>query len=125
VGVPRAGRETLAPARVVRRDSTDGIHVILGRALVTFVILPGLISVAFYKRKPTAVQIGLGLVATIVLSAALGYISPGGPLGVVGSVVVAIAGGVVLYLAILWYLVYVYQPKHAPSSSQIPPAIPP
>jgi len=88
-------------------------------------ILPGLISIAFYKRRPTLVQIGLGLVATILLSAVLGYISPGGPLGQLGSVIVAIVGGVVIYFAILWYLIYVYQPKHAarpvPDSPSTPP----
>ena len=74
---------------------------------------PGVISLVFYKRRPSRVQVILGLVATIVLSALLGYISPGGPIGQLGSVILAIAGGVVLYVAILAYLVYKYQPKHA------------
>lgn len=77
------------------------------------VILPGLISIAFYKRRPSTTQIVLGLVATVLLSALLGYVSPGGPLGQVGSVIVAIIGGVLLYVAILAYLWYVYYPKHS------------
>jgi len=88
-------------------------------------ILPGLISIAFYKRKPSALQVGLGLVATVVLSALLGYVSPGGPLGQLGSVIVAIAGGIALYIAILGYLIYYYQPKHANLPTQAPPATPP
>jgi len=88
-------------------------------------ILPGLISVAFYKRRPSALQVGLGLAATVVLSALLGYVSPGGPLGQLGSVIVAVAGGVALYVAILWYLVYFYQPRHANPPMQAPPTTPP
>jgi uncharacterized membrane protein YeaQ/YmgE (transglycosylase-associated protein family) len=74
---------------------------------------PGVISLAFYKRRPSLVQVILGLVATVVLSALLGYISPGGPLGQIGSVIVAVAGGVILYVAILAYIIYRYQPRHA------------
>ena len=74
---------------------------------------PGIISLAFYKRRPSRVQVILGLVATIVLSALLGYISPGGPLGQVGSVILAVIGGVILYVVILAVLLYWYQPRHA------------
>jgi hypothetical protein len=88
-------------------------------------ILPGLISIAFYKKRPSPLQTGLGLAAAIVLSAALGYISPGGPLGRLGSVIVAVIGGVAIYVAILWYLVYVYQPRHAVPPSPNSPAAPP
>src|SRR3989442_10197949 len=63
--------------------------------------VPGIISLAFYKRKPSLVQVILGLVATIVLSALLGYISPGGPLGQVGSVIVAAVRGVIPYFLVL------------------------
>jgi len=35
-------------------------------------MLPGLIPLAFYKRKPTAAQVVLGLASTVVLSAYLG-----------------------------------------------------
>lgn len=75
------------------------------------VILPGLVSVAFYRRRPTAVQTSLGLVFTIGLSGALGYIQDAGTSRVWENVAVAIVGGVVLYVAILAYLVYVYLPK--------------
>jgi uncharacterized membrane protein YeaQ/YmgE (transglycosylase-associated protein family) len=85
-------------------------------------IAPGVISLAFYKRRPSRVQVILGLVATVVLSALLGYISPGGPLGQVGSVIVAVVGGVILYVAILAYLVYRYQPKHAKPPRPTAPA---
>ena len=74
---------------------------------------PGIISLAFYKRRPSLVQVILGLVATVVLSALLGYISPGGSLGQVGSVIVAVLGGVILYVLILVGLLYWYQPRHA------------
>jgi uncharacterized membrane protein YeaQ/YmgE (transglycosylase-associated protein family) len=73
---------------------------------------PGIISLAFYKRRPSRVQVILGLVATIVLSALLGYISPSGPLTQLGSVILAVIGGVIIYFAILAYLIYRYQPKH-------------
>jgi uncharacterized membrane protein YeaQ/YmgE (transglycosylase-associated protein family) len=71
---------------------------------------PGIISLAFYKRRPSRVQVILGLVATIVLSALLGYISPSGPIGTLGSAILAIIGGVILYFAILTYLLYRYIP---------------
>jgi len=74
---------------------------------------PGIISLAFYKRRPSLVQVILGLVATVVLSALLGYISPGGPLGQVGSVILAVVGGVILFVLILVGLLYWYQPRHA------------
>jgi uncharacterized membrane protein YeaQ/YmgE (transglycosylase-associated protein family) len=75
---------------------------------------PGIISLAFYKRKPSRIQVILGLVATIVLSALLGYISPPGPFATqLGSVIAAVIGGVILYIAILAILLYWYQPRHA------------
>ena len=83
---------------------------------------PGIISLAFYKRKPSLVQVILGLVATVVLSALLGYVSPGGPLGQVGSVIVAVAGGVILYVVILAVLIYWYQPRHAKPRMATPPS---
>lgn len=75
-------------------------------------ILPGLISIAFYRRRPTGVQISLGLAFTIVASAALGYVQDAGTSRVWENVIIAIVGGVLLYVAILLYLVYVYLPKH-------------
>jgi uncharacterized membrane protein YeaQ/YmgE (transglycosylase-associated protein family) len=85
---------------------------------------PGIISLAFYKRRPSRVQVILGLVATVVLSALLGYISPGGPLGQIGSVILAVVGGVILYVVILAYIIYRYQPRHAkpPMSKPAAPA---
>ena len=73
---------------------------------------PGIISLAFYKRRPSRVQVILGLIATIVLSALLGYISPSDGIGQLGSVILAVIGGVILYVVILAYLIYRYQPKH-------------
>jgi hypothetical protein len=84
-------------------------------------ILPGVVALAFYKRRPTALEVALGLVFTVVLSAVLGYISPAGPLTRFGSVVIAIIGGVVIYVAILAYLIYSYQPRHAPAAVAEPP----
>jgi uncharacterized membrane protein YeaQ/YmgE (transglycosylase-associated protein family) len=88
-------------------------------------ILPGLISLAFYKRPPSRNQIILGLVATIALSAVLGYISPGGPIGQWGSVIVAIIGGVLLYVAILAFLNYRYRSKQTAASAPVAPSVPP
>lgn len=91
-------------------------------------ILPGLISIAFYRRRPSAWQVGLGLTFTIVVSALLGYWQDAGTARVWENVIVAVLGGVVLYAAILLYLVYVYLPKRArarASSAALPPASPP
>jgi glucose-6-phosphate-specific signal transduction histidine kinase len=82
-------------------------------------ILPGLISVAFYKRRPSRLQISLGLLATIALSALLGYLQDEGTSRVWLNVTLAIAGGIVLYVAILVYLLYRYQPHHAKTTSEI------
>lgn len=84
---------------------------------------PGIISLAFYKRKPSKVQVILGLVATIVLSALLGYVSPPGVLGSqLASVIAAVIGGVIIYVAILAILLYWYQPRHAKSPSMAQPS---
>jgi hypothetical protein len=81
-------------------------------------ILPGLISAAFYRRRPSALQIGLGLAFTVVLSGLLGYIQDVGTSRVWDNVVLAIVGGVILYVAILAYLVYVYLPKRSKVEEQ-------
>ena len=84
--------------------------------------IPGVISLAFYKRRPSRVQVILGLVATVVLSALLGYVAPPGVLGSqLASVIAAIAGGVILYIAILAILLYWYQPRHAKPPMGTPP----
>lgn len=84
-------------------------------------ILPGLVSLAFYRRRPNALQIVLGVIVTVILSALLGYVSPGGPLGQIGSVIVAVVGGLLLYFGILAYLIYRYQPSHAAAPRTTPP----
>jgi len=86
-------------------------------------ILPGLVSLAFYRRKPTGLQVALGLALTIVLSGVLGYVSPPGPLTRVGSVLLAVVGGVALYFAILAYLRFRYQSEGG--SPPKPPPSPP
>jgi len=90
-------------------------------------IIPGLISVAFYRRRPTTVQIVLGLVFTIVLSGLLGYWQDYGTSRVWENTIIAIVGGVILYVAILVYLLYRYLPKHASAKvlSSVPPSSPP
>lgn len=76
-------------------------------------ILPGLVSVAFYRRRPTGLQIAGGLAFTVVVSGLLGYVQDVGTSRVWDNVVIAIVGGVILYVAILAYLVYVYLPRRA------------
>ena len=85
---------------------------------------PGIISLAFYKRRPSRAQVILGLVATIVLSALLGYISPSDGIGQLGSVILAIIGGVVVYVVILALLLYWYQPRHAKPATTPPKPAP-
>jgi uncharacterized membrane protein YeaQ/YmgE (transglycosylase-associated protein family) len=92
------------------------------KVLVAPMFAPGIISIAFYKRRPTRGQVILGLVATVVLSALLGYISPGGSIGQLGSVILAVVGGVILYVVILAVLLYWYQPRHAKPPMPTPPA---
>jgi uncharacterized membrane protein YeaQ/YmgE (transglycosylase-associated protein family) len=86
-------------------------------------IIPGLISVAFYRRRPTTVQIVLGLVFTIVVSGLLGYWQDYGTSRVWENTILAVIGGVILYVAILVYLLYRYLPRHA--SSHVPSSAPP
>jgi len=72
---------------------------------------PGLISAVFYRRRPTRLQIALGVIFTVAVSGLLGYIQDVGTSRVWENVALAIIGGVVLYVAILAYLVYFYFPK--------------
>lgn len=81
-------------------------------------ILPGLISAAFYRRRPSALQIAAGVAFTVVLSGLLGYIQDAGTSRVWWNVAAAIIGGIILYVAILAYLVYVYLPKRAKADAQ-------
>lgn len=62
-------------------------------------------------------QIAIGLAFTIVICGLLGYLQDAGTPRVVENVVVAIIGGVILYVAILAYLLYYYLPKHARAAS--------
>ena len=89
-------------------------------------ILPGLISVAFYRRRPKTWQIAMGLVFTIVVSALLGYWQDYGTSRVWENTILAAVGGVILYVAILVYLLYRYFPKHARSGveSSLSPSSP-
>jgi len=90
-------------------------------------ILPGLISIVFYRRAPTPTQITLGLVFTIVISGLLGYIQDYGTSRVWENTIIAIVGGVILYAAILAFFVYYYFPRHAVVKVQtnLPPSAPP
>ena len=83
-------------------------------------ILPGLISAAFYRRPPSHAQIAAGFAFTVLGSAALGYVQDAGTPRVWLNVVLAIVGGVVLYLAILLYLHYRYFPAHAEPHTTAP-----
>jgi hypothetical protein len=90
------------------------------------VFAPGLISAVFYRRRPTRLQITLGVAFTVVLSGLLGYVQDAGTSRVWENVALAIIGGVVLYVAILAYLVYVYFPEREKLSTpaQAPHLIP-
>jgi uncharacterized BrkB/YihY/UPF0761 family membrane protein len=81
-------------------------------------ILPGLISAVFYRRRPSALQIGLGLIFTVVVSGLLGYVQDIGTSRVWENVALAIVGGVILYVAILVYLVYWYFPRRAKATER-------
>ncbi|MFZ0831201.1 MAG: hypothetical protein WCB18_00885 [Thermoplasmata archaeon] len=75
--------------------------------------LPGLIPLVFYTRRPTTTQVIVGLIATIMLATMLGYVSPDGPLGIDGSIIVALVGAVVIYVAIFAYLYNRCYPAHS------------
>jgi hypothetical protein len=75
------------------------------------VFAPGLIAAVLYRRRPTSFQIVLGVTFTVVVSGLLGYVQDVGTSRVWENVALAIIGGVILYVAILAYLVYVYFPK--------------
>ncbi len=87
-------------------------------------ILPGLVSIAFYRRSPSATQVAMGMAFTIGLSGLLGYWQDYGTSRVWENTILAIVGGVALYLAILAYLVYWYFPKRAEGGTP-PPGSPP
>lgn len=79
---------------------------------------PGLIAAVFYRRRPTRLQIALGVAFTVAVSGLLGYVQDAGTARVWENVALAVILGLLLYVAILAYLVYVYFPKREqPSSS--------
>ncbi|MGI0053933.1 MAG: hypothetical protein ACREC5_05315 [Thermoplasmata archaeon] len=80
-----------------------------------------MISLAFYKRRPTRLQNASGLAATIGLSALLGYVQDAGTPKVWENAFLAAVLGVILYIAILAYLLYRYQPRHAKHEPTAPP----
>lgn len=88
--------------------------------------VPGLISAVFYRRRPTGLQIALGVAFTVAISGLLGYIQDAGTSRVWENVVLAIVGGMILYVAILAYLMYVYFPKRErlAAASQPPRSVP-
>lgn len=87
-------------------------------------ILPGLISVAFYRRRPGKAQIALGAIFTVVISALLGYWQDYGTSRVWENTVIAAAGGSILYAAILAYLWYSYFPKRESAAKPSTPSPP-
>lgn len=87
-------------------------------------ILPGLISVAFYRRRPSAAAVALGLVFTIVVSGLLGYWQDFGTPRVWENTIVAIVGGVLLYVVILVVLLYYFFPKQKLTTGSPPPTPP-
>ena len=89
-------------------------------------ILPGLVSIAFYRRRPTLLQVLLGLAFTVVVSGLLGYWQDFGTSRVWENTVIAIIGGVVLYLAVLAILLYWYFPRQSTlAEPSAPSAAPP
>jgi hypothetical protein len=64
-------------------------------------MLPGLISLAFYNRRPTRVQVWLGLLPTVMVSAVLGAVLAPGPLSRTEAILAAAVSSVALYGAIL------------------------
>ena len=90
-------------------------------------ILPGLVSIAFYRRRPTVLQVLLGLIFTIVVSGLLGYWQDYGTSRVWENTILAIVGGVVLYVVVLVVLLYWYFPKHEGRGepAPVPPSSPP
>ncbi len=72
---------------------------------------PGLVSAVFYRRRPSALQIALGVAFTIVVSGLLGYLQDVGTSRVWENAALAIVGGLILYGVILAYLWYVYFPR--------------
>lgn len=86
---------------------------------------PGLISAFFYRRRPTRLQVALGVIFTVVVSALLGYIQDAGTSRVWENATLAAILGLALYAGILLYLVYVYFPAKERSAVRSPPSASP
>ncbi len=88
-------------------------------------MLPGLVSIAFYRKRPTWAQITWGLLFTVVASGLIGYFQLYGTSRAWENALLAIFFGVLLYAGILFYLVYFYIPKmervRAPPVRSAPP----
>jgi drug/metabolite transporter (DMT)-like permease len=82
-------------------------------------MLPGLISLAFYKRRPTWGQVTVGLVASVGIGALIGYPFPGNPIQ--GGPVIAGASAGILYLAVVAYFYYRYNPNRVKAPETSPP----
>lgn len=91
-------------------------------------MLPGLISLAFYRRRPRLGQVVLGLVPTVALSAVLGYPFAGNPLShggpIVGPLAAAVTGAI-LYLAGVAYFYYRYRQRTPEPTGSAPQFVPP
>jgi hypothetical protein len=90
-------------------------------------MLPGLISIAFYKRRPKLGQVVLGFVTTVILSALLGYPFAGNPLSHGGPLVGPLLGAIsaaLVYLVVVGYFYYRYR-KLPQASEGVPQAVPP
>jgi hypothetical protein len=88
-------------------------------------ILPGPIPLVFYERQTSTRQLAAGFIATVVRARPLGHVSPGGPLGVLGPVIVAIVGAVAPYVAIVAWFYYQYNPRQANlPTTDLPPTSP-
>jgi hypothetical protein len=65
----------------------------------------------YYRRRPTGIQIALGVAFIVLASSLLGYLPDADTSRVWLNVAAAIILGWVIYVATLAYLVYVYVPK--------------
>ncbi|HXQ94414.1 MAG TPA: hypothetical protein VN864_04505 [Thermoplasmata archaeon] len=83
-------------------------------------MLPGLISLAFYKRVPTIPQFALGLAASVGIGALIGYPFSGNPIR--GGPFWAGFSAGVLYVAIVAVFYYLYRPRPAVPPESVPPA---
>ncbi len=105
------------------QEVRNGASIMAVQSLDRRMILPGLVSAAFFRRRPSTLQISLSLIFTVVASGLLGFWQDYGTSRVWENTALAIVGGVILYVAILAYLVLRYYPKHR--SGAVPSSFPP